>query len=50
MHVMVGFTVAHVATGALNLAASIILAIQVFRHVLRPLAPLQPQGVAVPSA
>jgi len=50
MPVMVGFTVAHVATGALTLAASIILAIQVFRQVRHPLAQLQPQGVAVPSA
>ncbi|HXA03430.1 MAG TPA: COX15/CtaA family protein [Bryobacteraceae bacterium] len=50
MPVMVGFTVAHVATGALTLAASIILAIQIFRHVQRPLAQLQPHGVAVGSA
>jgi cytochrome c oxidase assembly protein subunit 15 len=49
MPVMVGFTVAHVATGALTLAASIILAIQIFRHVQRPLAQLQPHGVAVGS-
>jgi heme A synthase len=50
MPVMVAFTVAHVATGALTLASSIIMSIQVFRHVRRPLEQLQPQGVAVPSA
>jgi cytochrome c oxidase assembly protein subunit 15 len=50
MPVMVGFTVAHVATGALTLASSVILAIQVFRHVRRPLAEFQHQGVVVPSA
>ncbi len=33
MPLMVGFTVAHVATGALTLAASVILAIQVRRNV-----------------
>jgi hypothetical protein len=47
---MVGFTVAHVATGALTLASSIILAIQIFRHVQGPIAQLQTQGVAVRSA
>ena len=35
MPVMVGFTVAHVAAGALTMAASVVLAIQVFRHVNR---------------
>lgn len=50
MPMMIGFTVAHVAVGALTLASSIVLAIQVFRHVRRPLAELQPAGVAVPSA
>lgn len=50
MPVMVGFTVAHVATGALTLASSVILAIQIFRHVRRPLADFQPVGVAFPSA
>ena len=50
MPVMVGFTVAHVAVGALTLAASVVLAIQVFRNVRRPLAELQPAGFAVPSA
>jgi hypothetical protein len=47
---MVGFTVAHVAVGALTMAASVVLAIQVFRHVRRPLADMQPAGAAVPSA
>jgi hypothetical protein len=50
MPVMVGFTVAHVAGGALTLASSVILAIQVFRNVRRPLAEMQHEGVAVPSA
>lgn len=50
MPIMVGFTVAHVAMGALTLASSVVLAIQVFRHVRRPLAELQTEGVAVPSA
>ena len=50
MPLMVGFTVAHVAVGALTMAASVILAIQVFRHVRRPLADMQPAGAAVPSA
>jgi cytochrome c oxidase assembly protein subunit 15 len=50
MPIMVGFTVAHVAVGALTMAASVVLAIQIFRHVRRPLAEMQTQGVAVPSA
>lgn len=50
MPVMVGFTVAHVAVGALTMAASIVLAIQIFRHVRRPLAEMQTARVAVPSA
>ncbi len=50
MPVMVGFTVAHVAVGALTMALSVVLAIQVFRHVRRPLAEMQTEGVAVPSA
>lgn len=50
MPLMVGFTVAHVAVGALTMAASVVLAIQVFRHVRRPLADMQPAGAAVPSA
>jgi cytochrome c oxidase assembly protein subunit 15 len=50
MPVMVGFTVAHVAVGALTLASSVVLTIEIFRHVRRPLAEMQTQGVAVPSA
>jgi cytochrome c oxidase assembly protein subunit 15 len=50
MPVMVGWTVAHVAMGALTMASSVVLAIQVFRHVRRPLAEIQAEGVAVPSA
>jgi heme a synthase len=50
MPVMVGFTVAHVAVGALTLASSVVLAIQVFRNVRRPLAEIEPEGFAVPSA
>jgi hypothetical protein len=49
MPVMVGFTVAHVAVGALTLAASVILAIQVFRNVRRPVREMHPAGVAVTS-
>jgi cytochrome c oxidase assembly protein subunit 15 len=37
MAVMVGFTVAHVAVGALTMAASVVMLVQVFRHVRRPL-------------
>src|SRR6266704_3336384 len=37
MGVMVGFTVAHVAVGALTMAASVVMAVQVFHHVRRPL-------------
>ncbi len=47
--VMVGFTVAHVAAGALTLAASVVLAIQLFRNVRRPLPDMQPAGIAVTS-
>jgi len=50
MPVMVGFTVAHVAVGALTLASSVVLAIQVFRNVRRPLNEIEPEGIAVPSA
>ena len=49
MPVMVGFTVAHVAVGALTLASSVVLAIQVFRHVRRPLAEVRYVGFTVPS-
>ena len=34
MAVMVGFTVAHVAVGALTMAASVVMAVEVFRHVV----------------
>jgi predicted permease len=37
MAVMVGFTVAHVAVGALTMAASVVMAVEVFRYVRRPL-------------
>jgi cytochrome c oxidase assembly protein subunit 15 len=50
MPVMVGFTVAHVAVGALTMAASVVLAIQVFRNVRRPLAEMQTEGIAINSA
>jgi len=48
MPVMVWFTVAHVAVGALTLATSILLAIQVRRHVRQPHAepPAHAIGVA----
>jgi len=45
MPVMVAFTVAHVAVGALTLAVSILLAIQIFRYVRRPEAELVAQSV-----
>lgn len=48
--IMVGFTVAHVAAGALTLAASVVLAIRIFRNVRRPLPDVQPAGVAVTSS
>ena len=48
MGVMVGFTVAHVAAGALTMAASVVMAAQVFRYVRRPLLHM-PAGVAVAS-
>jgi len=50
MPLMIGFTVAHVAVGALTMAASVVLAIQVLRHVRRPLADMQPAAAVVPSA
>jgi cytochrome c oxidase assembly protein subunit 15 len=50
MPIMVGFTVAHVAVGALTLASSVVLAIQVFRNVRRPLAEIEYEGFTVPSA
>jgi heme a synthase len=50
MPIMLGFTVAHVAVGALTLASSVVLAIQVFRHVRRPLIEIEHEGFAIPSA
>ncbi len=47
MPVMVVFTVAHVALGALTLASSIVLAIQIHRHVRRPLAAISSHAVQV---
>lgn len=49
MPVMVVFTVAHVAVGALTLAVSVLMAIQVFRYVRRPLAEMAATGVTVAS-
>jgi hypothetical protein len=49
MALMVGFTVAHVAVGALTMAASVVMAAQIFRYVRRPLAETSPRGVAVAS-
>lgn len=46
--VMVVFTVLHVATGALTMAASVVLTIQVFRNV-RPGAALAPRRATVTS-
>jgi hypothetical protein len=37
MAVMVGFTVAHVAVGALTMAATVVMAVKIFRYVRRPL-------------
>lgn len=47
MPVMVWFTVAHVAVGALTMAVSVILAIQIHRHVRRPLHEAPVHGLAV---
>ena len=49
MPVMVGFTVLHVAAGALTMAASVVLAIQVFRNVRWAEAGTQHAGFAVTS-
>lgn len=49
MAVMVGFTVAHVAVGALTMAASVVLAVEVFRHVRRPVEEMAAGGVTVTS-
>jgi cytochrome c oxidase assembly protein subunit 15 len=45
MPVMVFWTVLHVAAGALTMAASVVLAIQVFRHVRRTSTQTAAQGV-----
>ena len=47
--VMVGFTVAHVAVGALTMAASVVLAVEIFRHVRRPVVEMAHGGVTVTS-
>jgi heme a synthase len=47
MPVMVGLTVAHVALGALTMALSVLLAIQVHRHVRRPFSPAPAHAVGV---
>ena len=47
MPVMVWFTVAHVVMGALTLAASVVLAIQVFRNLRRPEPAFESAGVTV---
>jgi cytochrome c oxidase assembly protein subunit 15 len=47
MPVMVWFTVAHVAVGALTMAVSVVLAIQVYRHVRRPMREAPAHGLAV---
>ena len=49
MPVMVIFTVLHVAAGALTLAASVVLSIQVFRNVRWASAGIAPAGFAVTS-
>jgi heme A synthase len=48
MPIMILFTVLHVATGALTMAASVIAAIEVYRNV-RPEPRFAPQGIAVTS-
>ena len=47
MPVMVWFTVAHVALGAVTMAASVVLAIQVYRNVRRPMQEAPEHGLAV---
>jgi len=46
MAVMVTFTVAHVAVGALTMAASVVMTAEVFRNVRRPLLDMR-AGAAV---
>jgi ABC-type enterochelin transport system permease subunit len=47
--VMVAFTVAHVAVGALTMAASVLLAIQTLRYVRKPVRQRAPAGVPAVS-
>ncbi|HEY3839194.1 MAG TPA: COX15/CtaA family protein [Bryobacteraceae bacterium] len=47
MPIMILFTVLHVATGALTMAASVIAAIQVYRNVRHPEAQFAARGVAL---
>ncbi|MGI8988520.1 MAG: COX15/CtaA family protein [Bryobacteraceae bacterium] len=49
MPVMIAFTVLHVAVGALTMAASVVLAIQVFRNVRPQEARMAPGRMAVAS-
>jgi hypothetical protein len=49
MAVMVWFTVVHVAVGALTMAASVVMAVEVFRYVRRPAVEMAPRGMAVTS-
>lgn len=49
MAVMVGFTVAHVAVGALTMAASVVMVVEVFRHVRRPTVEMAPGAVTATS-
>lgn len=49
MPVMVVFTVLHVGVGALTMAASIVLSIQVFRNVRRPVEELPHHGLTAAS-
>ncbi|MEO7651763.1 MAG: COX15/CtaA family protein [Bryobacteraceae bacterium] len=49
MAVMVIFTVAHVAVGALTLAFSVLMVIQIFRHVYRPAREVAPARVTATS-
>jgi hypothetical protein len=49
MAVMVGFTVAHVAVGALTMAASVVMAVEVFRYVRRHAVEMALGGITVTS-
>ena len=50
MVMMVAFTVAHVAAGALTMAAGAVLAALVFRHVGPAFLPASPLSSGLPSA